>query len=526
MLSLVCSLLLTTLAAEPARPADVMVVCPGPFEEALRPWIEYRQKQGHVVAMVSGEEKPTEIKARLRAAYAAEPKLSILIIGDVENPSPFNPSARTFTVPTHFETATINVLFGSEPTIPTDNWYADFDDDGVPEAAIGRLPVDSAYELHHFIKRIIAYEQSTDFGPWRRKINFIAGLGGFGPVADAALEAAAKTLITNYLPPAYVSTMTYASWQSPYFPGGEEFHETVVERFNEGCLMWVYIGHGGRREFDYFRTPDGKVHRIFSTADVAKLQAQKHPPIALFLSCYSGAYDAPQDCLAEEMLRREGGPIAVMSGTRVTMPYAMSILGQELMTGFFQQRPATIGQLLRDAKRGLALKPRTSDADKQFDALATAMMPMAADLKAQRIENLHLFNLLGDPLLRLKHPETVSIQAPSEVRAGEQVKFGTTSPIAGETFVEFDIRRDRLRLPPLERDTYDGKPPLQYKRNDFQEAQGRNASEAPAGVPADWSLSTLLEDRGDYYVRVYVEGKDSFALGSSYVKVRPPVKPK
>lgn len=528
MLSIVCSLLLTTCAADPVavekpRAADIAVVCPGPFEDALRPWLEYRRGQGHVVEVISNTGTPAQIKSKLHAAYRAEPKLSIVLVGDVDDKSPLHPGQRAYAVPAHFAEAKINVVFGSEPEIATDNWYADFDDDGVPEAAIGRMPVDSAAELDQLTKRIIAYEQSTDFGPWRRKINFIAGLGGFGAVADAALEGAAKTLLTNFLPPAYESTMTYASWRSPYFPGGEEFHDTVVRRFNEGCLMWVYIGHGARRDLDHFYTPDGKAHHIFRASDVGKLQAQKQPPFALFLACYSGAYDAPQDCLAEEMLRADGGPIAVLGGSRVTMPYAMSILGQELMTGFFEGRPATIGRLLLDAKRGLALKPRTSELDKQFDALASAMMPMAADLKAQRIEHLHLFNLLGDPLLRLKHPELIQVEAPSEVRAGEAFAANVSAPIAGRTDVELAIRRDRLRLPPKEeRENYIPGPPVQYFRNDFKEA---TQAALPAGS-FEWLLAPPAEVRGDYHVRVYVEGKNSFALGSAPVKVRPPVKTK
>ena len=36
-------------------------------------------------------------------------------------------------IPTHLAEAKVNVVFGSEPQIATDNWYVDFDDDGVPD---------------------------------------------------------------------------------------------------------------------------------------------------------------------------------------------------------------------------------------------------------------------------------------------------------------------------------------------------------------------------------------------------------
>lgn len=557
MLSLVCTLLMTTVAAPPAeataptKSADVVVVCPAPFEDALKPWLEYRRAQGHVVEVVPAIEAAEKIKARLHEAFKAEPKLSIVLIGDVEDRSAFNPAARTFAVPTHYAQAKINVLFGSEPTIATDNWYADFDDDGVPEAAVGRLPVDSAAELDKLTKRIIAYERSTDFGQWRRKINFVAGIGGFGYLADTAIESAAKSLLVAHLPPEYESTMTYASWRSPYFPGAKEFHDATVERFNEGCLMWVYIGHGGVRELDRFKTPDDKVHRIFDAGDVGKLQAWQ-PPIALFLSCYSVAFDARVDCLGEEMLRSEGGPIAVLGGSRVTMPYAMSILGQELMTTFFKGRAATVGQLLRDAKRGLALKPRTSDADKLFDAVAAAMMPMAADLKAQRVEHAQLFNLLGDPLLRLKHPEPILVRTPDErdIAARKDSPEQIVEPLVfdrdgvaqvvdqphrtdppavahfaaverrfeGKLQLEVAARRDRLRWPIADRVKYD--PAFDYQ-SDYKRTL-HSLYEVYEEFDDLWTwIAPRFPTPGDYCIRAYVAGKNSFAMGAGQVRVVP-----
>lgn len=545
MITLVCSLLIATTAAPPTKPADVVVVCPATFEAALKPWLEYRRAQGHVVDVISAADFPSRIKEQLRAAYEAEPKLSIVLIGDVEDRTKStSTAARAAAVPTHYAQAKINVLFGSEPTIATDNWYADFDDDGVPEAAVGRLPVDTASELEKLTQRIIAYERSTDFGLWRRKINFVAGIGGFGFLADTAIESAAKSLLVTHLPPEYESTMTYASWRSPYFPGAKEFHDATVERFNEGCLMWVYIGHGGVRELDYFKTPDDKVHRILDVNDVGKLKAQQQPPIALFLSCYSAAFDARVDCLGEEMLRADGGPIAVLGGSRVTMPYAMSILGQELMTTFFKDRAATIGQLMRDAKRGLALKPRTSDADKLFDAVAAAMMPMAADLKAQRVEHAQLFNLLGDPLLRLKHPEPIAVteasaevpvltlEAPAPIVNDSSKEIvlvaeppsnkhviAVRSSIAGKGLIEFVSRRDQLNTPLSDRSKYD--PQFDYHWEYQRNVGSFPTFKAETPIQSFSRMSQPTSVPGDYYLRAYGEGETSFAMGAVRIKVVP-----
>ena len=62
------------------------------------------------------------------------------------------------------------------------------------------------------------------------------------------------------------------------------------------------------------------------------------------LACYTAAFDQPQDCLAEELLKTEGGPVAVYGGSRVTMPYAMGVMGTAMMDEYFKTPPADAGR--------------------------------------------------------------------------------------------------------------------------------------------------------------------------------------
>lgn len=514
----------TGVAAEEG-PADVAVVCPYAFRQAFEPWLQYRRDQGRRPLIIVGELPAEEIKAQIAAAYRANPQLSVVIVGDAEPAAEYDKLVRTRSVPTHQAEAKVNVRFGSEPEIATDNWYGDFDDDGIPEIAVGRLPVDTRIELARLVRRIIDYENSPDFGPWRRRINFVAGVGNFGAIADAALENATKTLLTRFLPPAYESTMTYAGWQSPYCPGPALFQQCAVGRFNEGCLMWVYLGHGQRTELDRIYAPEG-AYPILARQDIGTLKAAKQPPLAVFLACYTGAYDGYEDCLAEEMVCAEGGPIAALCGSRVTMPYAMSLLGQELMGSYFQEREATLGGLLCKSKQSLMRRPRNTTEARQFDALAKLLMPMAADLDAQRHEHLHLFNLLGDPLLRLPHPPAVKLSAPSAATAGRQVTISGATPVAGRATIEFVVRRDRLTFSPPERDDYDPTPNglREFASTYLQANDGRLASETVDLEEGPFSITLAVpeEARGECHVRLFVEGTSACALGSADVRVSAP----
>ena len=233
-------------------------------------------------------------------------------------------------MPTHYSEAVVNVDFGSEKEIASDNWFADLDGDRVPDVAIGRLTADSPAELAAMVGKILDYEQSSDFGAWRRQIHLVAGLGGFGPLADSVLEASVKSLIGHGVPSEYCTTMTYGSWQSPYCPDPRMFRRVAIDRLDEGSLFWVYIGHGWQRGLDQVRVPGG-AYPILTNADAERLTFRRAAPIACFLACYSGAYDQPHDCLAETLLRNPRGPVAVLSSSRVAMPYGMSVLGLELM---------------------------------------------------------------------------------------------------------------------------------------------------------------------------------------------------
>ena len=170
--------------------------------------------------------------------------------------------------------------------------------------------------------------------PWQTRINLIAGVGGFGALVDQLIEQVAKKVITEMVPETHQTSMTYGSWNSPYCPNPERFAESAVERFNEGCLFWVYIGHGDRCRLDKIHVPDGS-HSILNQSNVQQINCRSGNPIAVFLACYTNAFDGDRDCLGEMMLRQPNGPIATIGGSRVTMPGGMGLLSMAMLDEYF-----------------------------------------------------------------------------------------------------------------------------------------------------------------------------------------------
>lgn len=508
--------------ATPVAAPDVAVVCPDEFVPALTPWIEYRQAQGHHITLVKSDGSPEQIRARIRQVAEPGALRSIVLVGDAEPNGDADSSARQLCVPTQLIDAQVNVRYGSEPQIASDNWYADLDGDQVPDVAIGRLTADSAEELAQIVEKIIAYERQPDFGNWRRRVNLIAGVGGFGALTDAVIETVARKIIADGIPASYGTSMTYASWRSPFCPDPRAFAQVTRERLNEGCLFWVYMGHGHRQSLDLLQVPGGQ-HRIFDVRDVEHLTCEGGSPIALFMACYTGAFDGPIDCLAEELLRTPGAPVAVIAGSRVTMPYAMALLGTNLIDQCFVEQRTTLGEALLEAKRQMVAEQPVHGNRAVLNLLASALSPSAEALAAERLEHLHLFNLLGDPLLRLRHPQPIELSVPEQTFSGSELVLKGNSPLAGQATVELVARRDRLTFRPPSRSRYNPLPEaLANMQTVYEQANNLCYTQHEVTLEAGEFHLTLPvppEAWGACHVRVYIAGNEDFGMGAADVEV-------
>ena len=522
------AIFLALLAYSAAPAYDTVVVCPREMRGSLAPWIEHRTRQGHSIGLMDTSNSPEQVRRGIRDAARGKSLRYVVLVGDaplVQRPA----EANSRQVPTHYQKATVVSRFGSEPTIATDNWYADLDDDALPDVAIGRITADNPAELDLIVGKILDYERSADFGMWRRHVNFVAGLGGFGTLVDAAIEAGAKKLITDGVPGGYSTTLTYASLSSPYCPEPRDFSRTICQRLNEGCLFWVYMGHGGTRGLDWLSVPGGR-YPVLAAEDMATLNCMSGAPIACLLSCYAGAFDASEDCLAEHMLRTRGAPVAVLCGSRVTMPYAMAVLGNELLDACFAQRKPTLGECLLVAKRRMAADTVTgrsmaSENRRALDTLARLASPPPADLEAERREHLHLFNLIGDPCLRVRYGERVELAALAKPAAGDRLLVTGSSPLDGDATVEVVARRDRMTFKPPRRSAYDGSARAAeelnatYRRaNDLR--YGQQQWETKKG-PFRVEVPLAPDASGPCHVRVFVRGASDFALGSRDLTIEP-----
>jgi len=213
----------------------------------------------------------------------------------------------------------------------------------------------------------------------------------------------------------------------------------------------------------------------------------------------------------------------VVGGSRTTMPYAMTTFGSALIDGYFQPHPGTLGEILIRAKRELASSAATSGNRLWFDRIAGLLGHSASQRNAERREHIQLFNLLGDPLLRLPAPESAAVTTPRIVKQGEKIQVQIESPIAGEATVELIARRGTPRKPIIDRtqltfnDADLADLQKEYVRANNQELD-RLQQEITAGAH-QFHLALPQDFFGPAHARVYIRGRTGFALGSSDIHV-------
>ncbi len=397
---------------------DTLVVCPQQFRQALQAWHSYRSAQGHTIQVVEPPGNADDLQRTIRTIAQSGHLQTIVLIGDV----PHRDSAiHSCGVPTNYIRAHVNVRWGSEPQIATDVSYADTDDDGLPDVALGRIPVDSAAELTRVIEKTVRYESTLAPDTTPQEINVFAGVGGFGSMIDRVIESAAHQLAVQFVPKVHRVHLLRADKNTPL----KVMSTQIRDQFKRESEAWIYLGHGDRQALIAYTTSAGAVP-ILTAGGLARRplkSGSRGTPLAILLACHLGAFDARHDCFAEELLIQPGGPVGVLAATRVSMPYGNTVLGCELMRARFVDRSQTLGQWLLTAQTRMLAASEEDPCRKALDQVATGLAPPPVDLVGERREHVAMYHLLGDPLTRIvsssadsaKHRE-VRIAAESDGR--------------------------------------------------------------------------------------------------------------
>ncbi len=273
-----------------------------------------RQAQGLTVAVVDiedlydefsyGQKRPEAVRDFL--AYAKQswkkPIRFALFVGDASyDPKNYLGLGDSDVVPSR-------LLDTGFMEAASDDWLADFNNDGIADLAIGRLPACNETEAETMIAKILLYDRAA---PADETLLVADSNDGFD------FEGAIDQL--RSLVPAGVRAVEIKRGQL----GDGAAKATLIDAINRGQRMVSYSGHGS---LDNWRGS------LLSASDMSLLTNKDHLPVFVMMTCLNGHFNDPsRDSLSESLMKRaQGGAVAVWASSAMTYPDSQSVMNQEL----------------------------------------------------------------------------------------------------------------------------------------------------------------------------------------------------
>lgn len=518
-----------TIGKLAASGADYLVITVDAAKPALAKLLAHREKQGLKSKLVpiqdvfddfsAGNFHPVALRRFIAHAYAnwSPAPRYVLLVGEATYDVAWLAPRETL-IPTALVDTYMNGASAS------DNWFVALGDKvAEPQLAIGRFPSAEPKQIASWVERTIAYEDSSKHGPWRRRLSFVAGQGRFGEAVDQAIEDVATRILSKTIPYAFDINMTYANPSSPYFLPASQLSPKVVSRLNEGAAILTYTGHGHKGGFDTLRY-QGKRYSIFSSTDVAAVNAMGRPPVVNIIACWTGCFDDPEaEAVGEMLVESPSGPPAVFASTRISHPYSNALLGHDLVAGFFDGDLETrrLGDALAAAKRRLA-GAQSATAERDTIVSYGAMFIKDPKLLTRLAdENMHLYTLLGDPALRLAlpAPDGIALACPNKAYCGSSVAVSATMPTSlngAQAVITLELSRDHFKDEVEEFGPTD-KPSDEDLNRNYAYANDKILAKAEVRVK-NGSVQANLEIPedlfpGTYYVKVIAWSETASLLG-------------
>ena len=235
----------------------------------------------------------------------------------------------------------------------SDDWFTDFNNDGIGDLGIGRIPARTSAEASLILNRIAA--RGTPTGAWANNALFVADTPNtydFPGVANS-LAAMLPGSMTKQV-------IRYDTSPNP--------HGDTVAAINNGALLVDYIGHGSTEIWG-----EGN----FSSGDASALTNGSSLPVAILMTCLNGYFhDLYTQSLATALLTApNGGAIAVWASSTLTEPDQQAAMNRELFRLVFADPTLALGDAVLRAKK----VPSDTDVQKSWIFFGDPSMRLATN---------------------------------------------------------------------------------------------------------------------------------------------------
>ncbi len=394
----------------------------------------------------------------------------------------------------------------------TDNLFADLDGDVLPDLALGRLPARDAQQITDYLAKIKNFEESYNPGLWNRRISIYTGEAGFGETIDGLIEFVVFEALRK-MDHSFDVIGAYNTVSSPYYY--YPFDEKVLELFNMGSLMTVYIGHGSSGGTDGL-----------SVSDLDNIHCENRLPFTFFFACLNGNFRGPDDSIAEAMIWKDDGPVITVASTDISHPYGNAVLPYELQIAILDNRMKTIGEAVMETKRQSMLN---DDDFRQMVDASTLSLAEFEDEEEQveiREQHMNLYNLMGDPATALSYPQTaINFSSVTGSMEGGALTVQAEAPGVdqGTAVVTLEVDRnviykedEMVEIDPDDFETYQVQFNYSHAMNKVIVQQDVTVSggqfSSTLKLPDDFDMSLGMDNK--YFIKVYAYDTEHDSFGS------------
>jgi hypothetical protein len=218
----------------------------------------------------------------------------------------------------------------------SDDWFSDFDDDGIADIPVGRLPVRTVAEANLVISKIVNFAPANV--PQRALL--VADTQGDYPYNFEQSNDEVEAL----LPSGMTAQKVYRRLE----PSDVQAKADIIVALNSGQALVNYSGHGNVDAW----TGGG----IFTATDAAALTNADKLPFVVVMDCLNGYYHDPRLAgMAEVLLSApDGGAVAAFASSGLTLPEGQHAMGRQLYVLLYGAQPIALGDAIKLAKAATA----------------------------------------------------------------------------------------------------------------------------------------------------------------------------
>ena len=322
-----------------ANAADFLIIAHKNIIPALAPLVSARQGQGLTVSTVDVEDVYDEFSYGLHGPQAIKEFLSlastkwttppryVIFAGDASyDPRNYNGFGNFDLVPTKLVDATYSET-------AADDWLADFDDDGIADIPVGRLPVRTVSDAGLVIGKIV------NFSPANVPQNALLVADDPGTPAQWDFETATdevQALLPASMPVQRVDVRTE--------PSVAQATANIMNGLNQGRAVVNYSGHGN---VDVWSGAS-----VFTAANATALTNGNKLPFVIVMDCLNGYFHDPRLLSLSEafLLAPNGGAVAAFASSGLTTTAGQRQMELQLYASLYGSQPIAVGDAIKIAK--------------------------------------------------------------------------------------------------------------------------------------------------------------------------------